>query len=413
MPNSPDSSQELIYDWNSIGPIEKPLKQVIEFDDETLRDGLQSPSVTDPKIEDKIKILHLMDGLGIQIADIGLAGAGPNAYESVYRLAKEIRDAKLNIRADSAARTVISDIDPIIEISQKVGIPIEVSTFIGSSPIRQYVEEWDLDSMLKRTEVAVEYVVKHNLPVMYVTEDTARANPDTIKKLYTTAIECGAKRICVCDTVGHSTPEGVKNLISYIREIVVQTGEEVKIDWHGHCDRGLATINSISAIIAGADRIHGTALGIGERAGNTPMDILLVNLKLLGWIKQDLTKIPEYCKKVANACEIKIPNNYPIIGEDAFRTATGVHASAVIKAEKKGDYGLANRIYSGVPADMVGLKQKIEIGHMSGESNVIYWLKQKGIEPHDKRVKHILKHAKMANKVLTEQEILNRYCSEE
>ncbi|MFQ6092893.1 MAG: LeuA family protein [bacterium] len=399
------NEKELIYDWNQ-GTEERVQEKAIEFDDETLRDGIQSPSVTDPKIEEKIQILHLMDDLGIQGVDIGLPGAGPRAQEDVYSLAKEIVDAKLKIKPNCAARTLKVDIDPIIDISQRAAIPIEASVFIGSSPIRQYAEGWTLDGMLKHTEEAVGYAISHGLSVMYVTEDTTRSAPETIRKLYTTAIECGARRICVCDTVGHAIAEGVKKLIGFVREVVAKTGEDVKIDWHGHRDRGLSVPNTIAAIAAGADRVHATALGIGERVGNTPMDILLVNLKLLGWIDQDLTRLPEYCKLVSATCKVPIPENYPLIGEDAFRTGTGVHAAAVIKAEKKGDAWLADRIYSAVPAGMFGLQQKVEIGPMSGESNVIYWLQKRGIEPTPDLVERIFNAAKASQKILTSEEII-------
>ena len=397
--------KELIYDWNR-GAEEWDASRVVEFDDETLRDGIQSPSVKDPSIDEKIRILHLMAELGIHSADIGLPGAGPRAVEHVTALAQEIAEAKLKIEANCAARTLKVDIDPIIRISQQVGIPIEASVFIGSSPIRQYAEEWTLERMLKHTEEAVTYVVDHDLPVMYVTEDTTRATPETVRKLYTTAIESGARRICVCDTVGHATPEGVTRLISYVREIVAESGEDVKIDWHGHRDRGLSVPNTIAAVAAGAERVHGTALGIGERVGNTPMDLLLINFKLLGWIDQDLTKLSEYCRCVAEACQVPLPNNYPVVGEDAFRTATGVHAAAVIKAQKKGDAWLADRVYSGVPAGAFGLKQRIEIGPMSGESNVIYWLEQHNIEPEGALVERIFEAAKRASFVLTDDEIM-------
>ena len=397
--------KELIYDWNR-GAGEGDASRVVEFDDETLRDGIQSPSVKDPSIDDKIRILHLMDELGIHSADIGLPGAGPRAVEHVTALAKEIAEARLSIEANCAARTLKVDIDPILKISQQVGIPIEASVFIGSSPIRQYAEEWTLDRMLKHTEEAVTYVVDHDLPVMYVTEDTTRATPETIRKLYTAAIECGARRICVCDTVGHAIPEGVARLISYVKEVVAETGEDVKIDWHGHRDRGLSVPNTIAAVAEGAIRVHGTALGIGERVGNTPMDLLLVNLKLLGWIDQDLSRLSEYCRFVAEACQVPLPNNYPVVGDDAFRTATGVHAAAVIKAQKKGDAWLADRVYSGVPAGMFGLEQKIEIGPMSGESNVVFWLEQRNIEPEGELVKRIFEAAKKAEFVLTDKEIM-------
>ncbi len=397
---------ELIYDWNIAGGLFEPTKK-IEFDDETLRDGLQSPSVHDPSLDEKIEILHLMNDLGIHMADIALPGAGPRACEQARVLAKEIVDSRLDIQADCAARTHRADILPVIEIAQEVGLAIEISTFIGSSPIRLYAEEWDLDTMLRRTEEAVTMVVEAGLPCMYVTEDTTRSDPKIIEKLYTTAIECGAGRICVCDTVGHAIPRGVENLIAFVRGVVERTGEDVKIDWHGHRDRGLSIPNTITAIEAGVDRVHGTALGIGERVGNTPMDVLLVNLKLLGWIDNDLTKLPEYCRKVSEACQVPLALNYPVIGEDAFRTATGVHAAAVIKAQKKGDFWLADRVYSGVPAHLFGREQVIEIGPMSGESNVVFWLTQRGIEAERPIVEKIFAHAKSSRRLLTEVEILD------
>lgn len=400
-----EEKNELIFDWNTFADRGKIVKQKVMLDDETLRDGLQSPSVKNPTIAEKIKILHLMEELGIDNVNIGLPGAGEWAVLDSLALAKEIVDNKMKIRANCAARTVIVDINPIIEISQKVGMPIEASLFIGSSPIRQYAEDWTLDMMLRNTEEAVSYAVKHGLPVMYVTEDTTRAHPDVLKKLYTTAIECGARAICVCDTVGHATPDGVKNLIDYIKQVVAETREKIRIDWHGHRDRGLDVINSLTAVFAGADEIHGTALGIGERVGNAAMDLILVNLRLLGIINRDLTKLKEYCETVSKAVGVPIPKNYPVIGEDAFRTATGVHAAAVIKAFNKNDEWLANLVYSGVPAHLFGAKQKIEIGPMSGKSNVIYWLKDHGYEPTEALVNKIFEAAKRTNRVFTDEEV--------
>lgn len=397
--------ETLIYDWNIVGG-DRPQKYDIEFDDETLRDGLQSPSVTTPSIDEKIEILHLMADLGIESADVGLPGAGPHVVEDVTRLVREIVEARLPIKPNCAARTVRADIQPIIDISEAVGLPIEASTFIGSSPIRQYAEGWSLDMMRRATEDAVSFAVKHGLPVMYVTEDTTRADPETLRKLYTTAIECGARRVCLADTVGHATPRGVAALVAFIKEVIEATGEEVKIDWHGHMDRGLGVINAIAAVEAGADRIHGCALGIGERCGNVPMDQLLVNLQLMGYIDRDLSKLPQYCETVSRACQVPIPFNYPVVGRDAFRTATGVHAAAVIKALKKNDLHLANTVYSGVPSHLFGREQIIDIGPVSGRSNVIYWLTRRGIEPTEERVQRILDYAKRSSRVLTEEEIM-------
>ncbi|HSF99584.1 MAG TPA: LeuA family protein [Vicinamibacterales bacterium] len=395
----------LIYDWNTVdgGPAGPPVM----LDDETLRDGLQSPSVRTPSIEQKIEILHLIDALGIETADIGLPGAGPHVVRDVERLAREIVEGKLGVRANCAARTVVADITPVAEISQRVGMPIECCAFIGSSPIRQYAEDWTLDRLKQLTEDAVRFAVGEGLPVMYVTEDTTRADPDSLRALYSTAIRAGASRICISDTVGHATPAGAAAVVRFVRSIVEECGGGVGIDWHGHRDRDLAIGNALAAWSAGATRLHGAAIGIGERVGNTPMDSLLVNLVLLGHRQADLTKLPAYCHLVSEATGVPIPANYPVVGRDAFRTATGVHAAAVIKAYRKQEPDLVDAVYSGVPAALVGREQQIEIGPMSGKSNVVYWLERRGIEATEERVDRIFAAAKAATGTLTEDEIRN------
>ena len=400
------SAPELIYDWNTAGTGYPHRATPVEFDDETLRDGLQSPSVRDPDIDTKIRLVHLMEQLGIHTVDVGLPGAGARAVADITAICREIVGAKLRITPNCAVRTVTSDIAALVDVSQKVGIPIEACTFIGSSPIRQYAEEWTIDHVLKLTEDAVSFATANGLPVMFVTEDTCRATPDTITRLYKAAINAGAKRVCVCDTVGHITPRGVRNLIPFVRQVIKETGEDIKIDWHGHNDRGLGVINTITAMTSGVDRLHGTALGIGERVGNCSMDQLLINLKLMGYIDTDLTHLREYVELTSQGTGVPIPAMYPVFGEDAFRTATGVHAAAIIKARKKGDEWLADRVYSGVPAGMVGSHQTIEIGYMSGASNVMCWLKEHGIEPTDRMVHEIIRVAKEHNRVLSDDEIL-------
>jgi 2-isopropylmalate synthase len=397
----------LIYDWNRADGPEWISAASPRLDDETLRDGLQSPSVFDPPIEKKLRILHLMESLGIDSADLGIPGAGPRAKEDVLRLVREISSAKLRIRPNCAARTVEADIHPIADIAQATGVEIESALFLGSSPIRQYAEDWTLDFLLGTTERAVKFSVSVGVPPMYATEDTTRARPEVITKLYTTAIECGARAIVVCDTVGHVTPRGAQALIRFVREEVVKpTGENVRIDWHGHSDRGLAVANALAALAAGADQAHGVALGIGERVGNTALDQLLVNLRLMGAIDRDLTKLKEYCETVSEAVGVPIPPNYPAMGADAFRTATGVHAAAVIKAFKKQDVELANQVYSGVPAHWFGLEQKIEVGPLTGRSNVIHWLEKQGIPANAELVERILARAKHMDRLLTDTEIL-------
>lgn len=394
----------LIYDWNTLD-LPKPSGPRVMLDDETLRDGLQSPSVRNPGIDEKIRILHLIDSLGIDTADIGLPGAGPHVVRDVERLAREIVDAKLKVAANCAARTVIADITPIVEISQRTGLKIEACTFIGSSPIRQYAEDWPLDKLQRLSEEAVSFAVKEGLDVMFVTEDTTRADPDSLRALYSTAIRAGARRVCISDTVGYATPHGAAAVTRFIKSVVDECGGGVGIDWHGHRDRDFAVANSLASIEAGATRVHGAALGIGERVGNTPMDSLLVNLVLMGYLERDLTSLGEYVETVSKACDVPVPANYPVFGRDAFRTATGVHAAAVIKAFKKNDPALADAVYSGVPASMVGRQQEIEVGPMSGKSNVIYWLESRGLEATDERVERIFDKAKKSSTVLTDADI--------
>jgi isopropylmalate/homocitrate/citramalate synthase len=392
----------LIYDWNhdAAGP-----RPVAMLDDETLRDGLQSPSVRTPGIDEKIEILHHMNALGIDTADIGLPGAGDHVVRDVERLARAIGEGKLAIRANCAARTVVADIKPIVDIVQRTGVSIECGAFIGSSPIRQYAEGWTIDYLQKCTDEAVSFAVKQGLDVMYVTEDTTRADPQSLRLLFTTAVRAGAKRLCVADTVGHSTPNGARAVVAFVKALIAELGADVGIDWHGHRDRGFGVASSLAALEAGATRLHGAALGIGERCGNTPIDLLLVNLVMMGYRDHDLSGLPAYCEAVARVCDVRIAPNYPVIGADAFRTATGVHAAAVVKAFRKGDRALMDAVYAAVPASLVGRQQTIEVGPMSGRSNVVFWLESRGLPASDEIVDRVFAAAKSSNRTLTHDQV--------
>jgi 2-isopropylmalate synthase len=397
---------ELIYDWNLAGTATIPAGTRVLLNDETLRDGLQNPSVVDPSIEEKIAILHLMEELGIDSVNIGLPGAGPRAVADTEALAREIASQRMKIKPNCAARTVEADILPIVEISQRVGIAIEAATFLGSSPIRRLVEDWTVDHLERTTEKAVKFAVEHGLPSMYVTEDTTRTDRETVKRLYSCAIRNGARAIVLCDTVGHATPAGAYHLIKFaVDEVVKPSGESIRVDWHGHNDRGLAVANSLAAIAGGANQVHAAANSLGERVGNTPMELMLVNLKLMGLIGQGLSRLREYCELAAKSTHTSIPVNYPVVGRDAFRTATGVHAAAIIKAFRKGDAELVDAVYSGVPASQFGMEQVIEIGPLSGKSNVLYWLEKRGMGGDEDLANRIFEAAKKSPRVLTDAEI--------
>jgi 2-isopropylmalate synthase len=392
----------LIHDWNQ----ERAASRArVMLDDETLRDGLQSPSVRNPRIDEKIDLLRRMDALGIDTANIGLPGAGPHVAADVERLARAIAEERLTIRANCAARTVVADIVPIVEVVQRSGVPIECCAFIGSSPIRQFAEGWTLDFLQKCTEDAIAFAVKEGLEVMYVTEDTTRADPASLRALFTTALGAGARRLCIADTVGHATPAGAAAVVRFTRSVIDEAGVDAGIDWHGHRDRGLDVAAALAALEAGATRLHGAALGIGERCGNTPIDLLLVNLVMMGYLDRDLTTLPAYCEAASRACDVPIPVNYPVVGADAFRTATGVHAAAVVKAFRKHDRALMDAVYAAVPASLVGREQSIEVGPMSGRSNVVFWLERRGLPVSDDVVDRIFAAAKQSNRTLTAEQI--------
>ena len=400
------SRDALVYDWNLLDERGPFIKKKVELNDETLRDGVQGPSVVDPPIEDKLKLLTLMAKLGITRVDIGLPGAGRRAQADVLEMAKFIARKKLPLLPNCAARTMKADIAPVADLQQAAGIPVAVYTFIGSSPIRQYSEDWDVDKILSTSAEAIDFAVKQGLENAYVTEDTIRSHPATLDKLFRNAINHGTSALVLCDTVGHATPTGVKRLVRWARGLVMGMGAKVRIEWHGHNDRGLAVINSLSALQAGADVVHGCALGIGERVGNASMDQLLLNLRLLDAWDHDLTALKEYVETASRACAVPVPRSYPLFGEDAFRTATGVHASAIIKAMKLGDDWLVDRVYSGVPASEFGKEQCIEIGHMSGMSNVKYWLHHRRLPVEDALCQEILSVAKQSDRVLSEEEVM-------
>jgi len=399
------TADEIIYDWNGLRPVPKP-RAAFELFDETLRDGLQSPSVRDPPLEDKLEILELISSLGITSADIGLPGAGKRAFEDVVAMCRHIQKRKLPLSPGCAARTVLADIKPIAEAAQRTGQALTVYTFIGSSPIRKWAEDWSLDFILAQSAEAIDFAVNEGLEVAYVTEDTVRSAPTNLDPLFRNAVEHGARRLVLCDTVGHATPQGTQALVTWTRGLVAGMGEAVEIEWHGHNDRGLAVVNALAAIEAGANRIHGCGLGIGERVGNTSMDLLLLNLKLMGWFEHDLSNLVPYVRKVSESCRFPIPLNYPLSGSDAFRTATGVHAAAIIKAKKRGNDWLSDRVYSGVPAGDFGKVQEIEIGHMSGMSNVRYWLELRGFPAPARLCEDILARAKACAWTLKDEEIL-------
>jgi len=399
---------EVVYDWNLVDAFHDLGTREVALLDETLRDGLQSASVTMPTAQQKLEFVRIAAALGIDAVNIGLPGSSDAAREDCLFLARNAAREGLKVRLCAAARTLQDDIAPIAAISQAAGVPIEVMSFIGSSPIRLMAEDWDMQFLLDRSREAISFARREGLAVTFVTEDTTRSRPEVLYRLFTNAVEAGAQRLCICDTVGHATPDGIRALLRFVKDLLKGMGVEVGLDWHGHNDRGMALANSLWAIQFGADRIHGCALGIGERTGNTAMDQLIMNLRLIGSIprERDLSRLLDYCRHTSEIVGFPIPPNYPLAGRDAFRTQTGVHAAAIRKALAKGDAWLADRVYSGVPAGMFGRRQEVCVGPMSGVSNVLCVLERLGREADASTTQRILDHAKRMDRILTDEEII-------
>lgn len=398
------NEDDLIYDWNGS---ERDLAAGVLLHDETLRDGIQDPAVVDPSVADKIEIVRGMDAVGIHSVDLGIPSAGRRAFAHALELANDIVAGGLRIKPACAGRTLVADIEPIARLSQQAGIAVEVMTFIGASPIRQAAEQWSESAILSRSVEAIAFAVREGLPVTFVTEDTTRSHPDLLAELFKAAIDTGAQRLCLCDTVGHATPNGVRSLVRFTRHIVAQHGSDARVDWHGHNDRGLALANSLEAIAAGADRIHGCWLGIGERVGNASLDQLWLNLAMMRGTLDgtDLRALRDVCERVSDATRTPIAADYPLLGANAFKTGTGVHAAAILKATSRGDRALADRVYSSVPASLLGRRQEVVVGPMSGLSNVRYWLRQAGLPDSQGLAEAVLEAAKQSDRNLSDNEI--------
>jgi 2-isopropylmalate synthase len=396
---------ELIHDWNAAGTPGRPAHPV-QVSDETLRDGVQSASVREPSTESRRELLSLMDRLGVGAASLGMPCTGERGFQHSLALARHVREARLKLEPYCAGRTVVEDLAPIAEVAQRSGVPVVAHAFVGASALRQWTEGWDEAFLRRATRRAVQFARKQGLEVAFVTEDTIRAAPERLERLFRTALDAGATRLVLCDTVGHASPDGARALVRWTRRLVDGWGlASVRLEWHGHNDRGLALACALAALEAGCHRAHGCGLGVGERTGNAPLDLLLLNLSLLGWADVDLGALLPYVRGVSRALGVPIPRNYPVAGEDAFRTSTGVHAAAILKARARGDTWLEDRVYSAVPAAALGRRQVIEVGPMSGRANVRAWLEAHGVPVTEARCRAVLRAARASPGLLSDEEL--------
>jgi len=375
------------------------------FFDETLRDGLQAANIPIPTLEQKLRIVEHMARCGIRCADLGFPGSSAHARHECTELARHIVASGHPIVPGYAGRTHPADIAAISAVAQDAGTAVDAYLFIGVSPIRQYVEDWSLARILGNIRDSAAACARDGIEFVLVLEDTVRCTPDVLRQVYDTAVDVGVRRVTLCDTVGAATPDGTRALIRFSAAHFAGRGHPVGLEWHGHNDRGLALANSLTALEAGCVRVHGTILGVGERAGNASLDQLLLNSHLYAHGTHDLMAVREYCEYAAGVLDVDVPENYPAMGRDVFKTSAGVHATAILKAHEKGDAAVKDSVYSAVPASLLGRQQEVLIDSSSGANNVRYWLTTNGFAHDTEVIRKVLETAKADRNPLDDERI--------
>ncbi|MDE7432358.1 MAG: LeuA family protein [Lachnospiraceae bacterium] len=396
-----EEKNKYIYEWNDDCFFDRRIK----VHDETLREGIQNLG-TDITLKEKKAYIDSISRLPVASICLGYPASSKKIYDEIDLLIPYIQAKKSNISISCAARTTIGDIEPIARLSQKYGCNIKVNAFIGTSQIRQYIEQWDIRHICSLVREAVNYANLNGIETCIITEDSTRTSPEILKTVYLTAIESGCKNICFCDTVGYADCTGIKKLFKFVHKEIIKNNDQILIEWHGHNDRGMALENALIAALIGANMIHTTSFGIGERCGNTPLELFLLNLAVMGDIRMSdsLKMITDHCRKISELFNWQIPNNYPVWGENSFSTVSGIHAAAIYKAlDMEGNLG--EKVYSFIEPSILGRHQEIKINYMSGKSNILYWMKKNMIKPDDKLVEDILKKAKTSTTPLSDETI--------
>ncbi len=395
------TEEQLIYDWNRQSGA-APLTCSPEVLDVTLLEAPHSPAARQPPLSERLRLLHQLDELGLDLVCLGDAGEG---WAETLPLVSEVAESRLKVRSAVLCRNHATELERVAEASEQLGHAIHVLLQCGYSPLQEWKGEAWAAARAERMQESVMFAVGLGLTVTLLCPDAPRAHPGWLVDTLGRALDSGAQRLALVDTTGCATPEGVARLVAFVTELCRRKGLPERIDWFGFNDRGLALANALTALESGASRVHASVLGLAERSGCVPLDLLLINLRLLGALDRPMEALASVCQRVAEGYQVEVLSNYPVLGKDAFRTGTGVHAAAIIKAERKGFSWLADLIYSGVPAALFGFEQLIEVGPMAGESNVLHWLARNHLEATPERVQALLAAAKSADHVLSDEEI--------
>ena len=396
---------EILFTWN-----ERPrgIRPQIEIEDDTLRDGLQASFIRKPTIDEKAELIRLSAGIGARHVVLAFPASSPAEFADSQRLLSVIKDHDVPMTPWFLGRAVTEDMEPILRLRDSYGGNVGAAFFIGTSPIRRHVEKWDFGGILERIATTMDYLRRAGLPCSFSVEDASRTPPDEIEQMVELAVRYSAYSIAVCDTVGESTPHGVRLLIGFIKSIISKHSSDLKILWHGHNDRGLALANSIAAIEAGADIIGGAFLGIGERTGNTALEQVIMYLHQTRTGTFDLKGLIPYARKLAAATEFQIPVNAPVVGPQAFATCTGTHAAAVLKAAELGT-DFEDYVFSSIPASELGAMQDIGVGPTSGMANARYVLERGNMPSSAELAAELLAYAKRQRRPLQQDDIVAWY----
>lgn len=391
------------YDWNTPSTRRRP----VDVGDSTFSDAPQSPSANEPSLAAKRRLLSLMSELGLRSAALGYPGSGPRQFAETLELARELTRTQLPIDASCSARASVKDVGVALDVRERSGLDLELAIALPVSPVRLDAEGISMDRLQESAETSISYARRAGARVVAVLEDAARTPPELLAVLIQHVLSLGATAVRVADTVGHATPDGTRALLRFAADQVrVRHGRPIRLEWHGQQDRGLALANALAAVDTGVDRLYASALGLGERCGTVPLEVLLTNLRITGGWPHTLGALQEYAESAAAAFGVAIAHAHPVIGADAFRSGTGAHATALVKALRAGDRSMADDVASAVPAGLVGAEHRVDVSPVSGLSNVRWWLAQHGYDPGDLvLMRELLLAVKQTQRVATDDEL--------
>jgi 2-isopropylmalate synthase len=401
-----------VYNWAKFKATSSPIRERVSrvaIDDETWRDGMQGTHLSvHPGTEQRQRYIESAARHGyIDHLDIGFPASGPQQRRQLIEIINFSQRERLGVTFSAAGRAAArGDVEAVDTVAQSTGVPVEADLFFDVSSLRAKVEGWDREEMIRKVAENIKFAKEHGLPVMFVPERASVTHPDELFEACRIAAEAGADRIAIADTTGVLTPSATRNLFRGFFATVGLDHPDVAVDFHEHNDLGMGTANCVVAAEEGVERLHATARGIGERAGNVALEQLLVVLNLEGFRNTDTRQLQEYTKMAAELLSVPIQSHEPLVGEESTATASGVHASTYGKSSSENQRDLPP-IYFAVPPSDIGLEPHVKIGPMSGMANVHGFCREVGVDGiTDADAQKLLSVAKERWALLSKEDVL-------